>query len=65
MDIRETLEAAYSDEKQAPESPTVASPEPEVTTDKPVDRARDEIGRFAAKEVQAEPLPEPVADVPV
>jgi len=55
MDIRESLEAAYSDKPEATESPTVASPAQDVTPDKPL--VRDEVGRFAAKE--------PVAEVPV
>ena len=61
MDIRETLEAAYSDDTQVPESPTIASPAADVSADKPVDRPRDEVGRFAAK-VEA---PEPQVDAAV
>lgn len=61
MDIRETLEAAYSDDTQVPDSPTIASPAADVSADKPVDRPRDEVGRFAAK-VEA---PEPQVDAAV
>ncbi len=52
MDIRESLESAFTEDKEVPESPTIASPAADVSADKPVDRPRDEIGRFAAKEPQ-------------
>lgn len=61
--LRTALESAF-EEKEAPQSETVVNtPEP-VTTDKPLEtsaeqRARDEAGRFAAKETPEAPPEEP------
>ena len=65
-DLRTALESAF-EEKEAPQSETVVITAESVTTDKPLEtsaeqRARDESGRFAAKE-SVPPVP-PVPPVP-
>lgn len=62
MDIRESLESAFTENKEVPDAPTMASPAEDVTPDKPVDRPRDDAGRFAAKEPEAIA---PVVEAPI
>lgn len=56
MDLREALEGAFEKEDQVEQAATeVAAPESEVP--EPEGRARDESGRFAAKETPPDPTP--------
>ena len=63
-DLRSALEAAFEDKPEDTTPVETVSQQPDTElTNEPVERARDESGKFAAKEAQA-PADEPAPQVP-
>jgi len=64
-DLRSALEAAFEDKPEETTTVETVSQQPDTElTNEPVERVRDESGKFSSKEAQA-PTDEPVSQVPV